>query len=317
MTLDRVVIAGGTGYIGTRLADKLEANGTSVVILTRRDPSTPTDGLPPRAQHVQWDPLEATPGSWVDELRGADAVINLCGESIVTRWTPDAKQRIRASRLQPTEVLASALERLQPQDRPRCLVNASAIGYYGKDVPHDLVLDEAAPPGSGFAAELCADWEHAADAARAHARVRVVTMRIGIVLGSGGGTLAKMVPVFRAYLGGPIGSGRQWFPWIHMDDAVNALYEAVNNDEFVGPLNCVAPNLVSAKHMADSLCRVLNRPAWFYVPEFVVRLLLGEEAAAFLVSGPHVVPKKLIDSGFKFRFDDIDAALDSIAHEGI
>lgn len=315
MRLDRVVIAGGTGFVGTRLVEKLVSNGSSVVVLTRRPPST---GASSGIKYVRWNPTAPSTSErdsvWIDEISGADSVINLCGESIATRWTPAKKKQIRDSRLNPTNALVSALGKLTQKDRPKSLINASAVGYYGDDVAPSKVLTEGSQPGDDFLAKLCDEWERSANAAREIADVRVCIMRLGIVLGLEGGALAKMVPAFQAFVGGPLGSGRQWFPWVHVDDVVNALITAAENESYQGVFNCVAPNIVSMNEMANSLGRALNRPAFLPVPDFVLQILLGE-ASSFLLKGQQAVPQRLTDSGFQFEFRDIDSALQNIVNK--
>lgn len=315
MGLDRVVIAGGTGFVGTRLVEKLVSNGTSVVVLTRRPPPT---GTASGIKYVRWNPAAPSTSdedpAWIADISSADSVINLCGESIATRWTPAKKKQIQDSRLNPTNALVSALERVAQKDRPKSLVNASAVGYYGDDVPPSKVLIESSQPGDDFLAKLCEEWERSANAARERADVRVCILRLGIVLGLDGGALAKMVPAFQAFVGGPLGSGRQWFPWVHVDDVVNALITTAENDSYQGVFNCVAPNIVSMNQMANSLGRALNRPAFLPVPDFVLQILLGE-ASSFLLKGQQAVPQRLIDSGFQFEFRDIDNALQNIVNK--
>lgn len=312
MALDRVVVTGGTGFVGSRLVHKLVTTGTRVTILTRAPPSPRSRVANDLVDYAGWGAgTGGDPATLTSVLSGADAVINLCGASIATRWTPATKRAIRSSRIDATNSLVSACEALGPDARPRALVSVSGVGYYGDAVPHARVLSEADGPGDDFLARVCVDWERAAAEAERRAGLRVAILRLGIVLGREGGALAKMLPAFRAFVGGPLGSGRQWFPWVHVEDVVNALVVAAGDDAYEGVFNCVAPNVVSMNGMADALGRALNRPALVPVPGFALQLLLGE-ASSFLLAGHHAIPERLSENGFQFEFRDIDAAMRDI-----
>jgi uncharacterized protein (TIGR01777 family) len=294
----RVIVTGGTGFIGSELCENLVAKGHEVVLFTR-DASRSRDQIHPKVRVVSWAPGAAWE-SWVD---GAGAIVNLAGENIAQRWTKAAKQRIVASRVDAAARLSAAIEKAAV--KPSVLVNAAAVGYYG---PHgDETLDEDSPPGTDFLATTCVAWEEAASRAEPLG-VRVVLIRTGVVLGREGGALAKMLPPFKAFAGGPIGSGDQWMSWIHRDDLVALFVFAIENQEARGPLNGTAPNPVTMKEFAKALGRALHRPSFLPVPAPAVRLLLGEMATVAL-DGQRVVPKKAEGLGFKFRFTEVDAAL--------
>jgi uncharacterized protein (TIGR01777 family) len=274
----RVFVAGSSGLIGTQLARALRTRGDEVVAL-------PRFGTAP----------------WV--LDGADAVVNLAGASVAAkRWSDSYKKVILESRVFSTRALVEAI---RAGAKPRVLVNASAVGYYGGR--GDEILDESAAPGADFLASVCVAWE--AEARKAEdLGVRSVQARTGVVLSQKGGALGQMLPPFKAFVGGPIGSGKQWFPWIHIEDEVAAFLWAIDHGDLHGPANFVSPGIVTMKEFAKALGRALHRPALFPVPGGPLKLLLGEFAAA-LLEGQRAVPNKLLHSGFKFRFTDVDAAL--------
>lgn len=272
----RVLVAGASGLIGSALTKALRARGDEAVAL-------------PRYGTAQWS------------AEGADAVVNLAGASVAgKRWSPAYKKEIEDSRVLTTRALVVAIE--QAQRRPRVLVNASAVGYYGGR--GDEVLDESAASGADFLAGVTRKWEAEAQ----KAPVRSVQIRTGVVLSKSGGALASMLPPFKAFVGGPVGSGKQWFPWIHLDDEVAAILWCIDRDTLQGPVNLVAPGIVTMNDFARALGRALHRPSWAKVPAGALKVLLGEFAAA-LLEGQRAVPKKLLESGFRFRFPEVDSAL--------
>jgi uncharacterized protein (TIGR01777 family) len=272
----KVLIAGGHGLIGTRLRETLQKRGDEAIAL-------------PRFGTAPWD------------VDGADAVVNLAGASIAgKRWTTAYKQEIRESRLQSTRALVDAIA--SAGKKPRVLVNASAVGFYGDS--GDDPVDETARPGGDFLAEVVKAWELEAR----RASLRSVQVRTGHVLAAHGGALAKMIPPFKAFVGGPIGSGRQWFPWIHLDDEVSAILFAIDHDAVEGPLNLAAPGIVTMKEFASALGRALHRPSWAPVPAPVLRVVVGELAEA-LLTGQRAIPARLLEAGFRFRYPALEGAL--------
>lgn len=287
----RVLIAGSSGFLGSALQDELRRAGHDVHTLVRRAARTGTE-------HT-WDPPAGTisPGA----LDGVDAVVNLCGASLNGRWSAARKQEIRDSRIEPTEVLAEAVA----QHGVPTLVNASGINYYGNT--GDVVVDESAGEGAGFLAELCDDWERAADPAR-KAGVRVVVLRTGLVLGRGG-LLQVLKPVFWLGLGGRLGEGRQYMPWIGLADEIKAIRFVLENQAIAGPVNLCSPNPVTNAEFTKALAKAVSRPALLFVPKIALRVVLGEAAEELALSGVRARPTVLTDAGFDFTYTDIDAAL--------
>ncbi len=297
-----VVLAGGTGFIGGALAQALAARGDRVVLLTR-DPDAARANLGATASAVGWDGKSS--GEWAKALDGADAVVNLSGGAM-GRWTPANKLALLKSRIDSTRALVAALS--SAARKPKVLVNASAVGFYG-DVP-DGEVTESSAQGRDFLASVCGQWEREALAAEPLG-VRVVLARVGVVLGEGGGALSMMAPPFKLFVGGPLGSGRQGFPWIHRDDAVGAILFALDSDKLSGPVNLTGPVAEDNEGFCAALGRALGRPSWIRVPAFAVRLAVGE-MADMLLGGQTAVPRKLLDAGYKFKYADADAALAAV-----
>ena len=300
----RVVVTGGTGFIGERLVRALAERGDEVVVSSRRAGSSPL------ATIVPWSPAEPGDAPWVRELGRADAVVHLAGAGILDkRWNEAHLEDARRSRVVPTrrvaEVLAEAAKS-PGRAAPPVLVSASAVGYYGF-LDDGRVCDESTPSGSDVLARMCDEWEAAAEPAVA-AGLRVVKARIGVVLGPEGGALAQMLPAFRAFVGGPVGSGRQFLAWIHADDAVRALLFALDTPALSGPVNITAPAPVNMAEFARTLGRVLGRPAVFRVPGFALRALMGAGAEVVL-TGQNAVPARLTAAGFTFRFPELEPSL--------
>jgi uncharacterized protein (TIGR01777 family) len=296
----QVFITGGSGYVGTALSRYLLENGHSVTAVGSR-PSFDAirdDGF----RYLSADTSQ--PGDWQTVAAEADAIVNLAGRSIFKRWSRRYKKTIYDSRILTTTHIADAL----PDDTQAVFISTSAVGYYGNR--GDDPLPESAPPGDDFLAEVGIDWEAAADGA-AKKGARVVLARFGVVLGAHGGAMAKMLPAFKSGLGGPIGNGKQWFPWIHMTDLVRATAFLMNHPDADGPFNFCAPEPVRQGDFARRLGRHLNRPAVLPAPATVMRLMLGEFAGTLLVS-QRVIPERLQQFGFAFRFPDIDSALSEI-----
>lgn len=299
-----VTVTGASGFIGRALTRKLLETGCSVHVLGRKPP----DRLPATVQFSPWNSAEGEPPA--DGLASADAVVHLAGETVSQRWTADAKKRIYASRIEGTRRLVTALA--AQSQRPRVLVCASAVGYYGSR--GDEILTEVSPPGSDFLAKVVVDWENAAQAAEALG-IRVVRLRFGMVLGPQGGALAKLLPVFRLGLGARLGSGEQWMAWIHLDDAVNLILFAINLSSVHGAVNASAPYPVSNDEFTSRLATALHRPAILRAPAFALRLLLGEMSGMLLAS-QRVLPSAAKSAGFPFQYPDLNAALDQILARG-
>jgi len=299
----RIVVAGGTGFVGKALVTRLAEEEHSAVVLTRH-PDKPRLPGKRTVQLVWWD--GRTVGPWASHIDGADAVLNFAGESIGERWTARRKSLILDSRLNATRAIVEAIR--AARKRPHVLVNASAVGYYGEVVSEEV--PESRPKGDGFLADVCDKWEREARAAESLG-VRVVMTRTGVVLGKDGGALPRMMLPFKLFAGGPIGSGRQWFPWVHRDDLVGILTSALMNRTLSGPVNVVAPECVTMKQFCTALGKAMHRPSWAPTPAFALRALLGE-MSSMILTGQKVVPTKLLQSGYAFRFPTVAQALDDV-----
>ena len=294
----RILVTGSSGMIGSALVPFLTAGGHRVIRLIRSQSQTPSSG-----ESWGWDPERGTMlSAGHDEL---DAVVHLAGENIAgARWTQRQKTLIRDSRVKGTRVLSDLMGRRSPP--PKVLVCASAIGYYGDR--GDEILREESASGSGFLPEVCREWEAACQPA-AEKGIRVVNLRIGVVLSPLGGALAKMLTPFKLGAGGVIGSGRQYMSWIAVDDVVSTIHFALTHDSLRGPVNSVAPNAVTDRDFTQTLGRVLSRPTLFPMPAFVARLAFGEMADALLLASTRVEPARLLETGFTFRYPDLESAL--------
>ena len=299
-----IVLAGGTGFIGDALVDALAGRGDKPTLLTR-DSETAQTRWGSKVAVAAWD--GRSDGEWAKTVDGADAVVNLSGASIASaRWTPARKLVLIKSRLDSTRALVSAVSRAAK--RPKVLVNASAVGFYG-EVPGNAATEDSAQ-GRDFLASLCGQWEREALAAEPLG-VRVVLARLGIVLGKGGGALAKMALPFRLFAGGPLGSGKQGFPWIHRDDVVGGILFALEQEKISGPVNFAAPGGLDNRGFSAALGRALGRPSWAPAPAFALKLALGE-MAGMLLGGRIATPRKLGTAGYKFKYETADAALAAI-----
>ena len=299
----KIVIAGGTGFLGRPLAAALAHDGHHLVILSRSQTAHAEHGT----RTVPWSP-NGESGPWAAEINGADALINLAGESIAgTRWTAAHKQRIVDSRLHATRSLVAAIRGAAAP--PPVFISGSAVGYYGP--LGDEMATEDTPAGSGFLAEICAHWEREAMRATSD-RTRVACIRTGIVLERDGGALPEMLPPFWFGAGGPVGSGRQYWPWIHRDDWVALVRWAIATPAASGAINATGPHPVTSREFARALGRAMRRPSFMPAPGFALRLLLGEMADALLLSGQNAVPAKATRAGFQFRYNDVDVALGAL-----
>jgi len=295
MNTGRVLVSGASGLIGAALVPSLIVAGYRVVRLVR--------GAPANQYQITWDPAQELSS---DLVSGFDAIIHLAGESIVGRWTAAKKERILESRVQGTRHLAEAMAKAS--QRPEVFVSASAIGYYGDR--GDEILQEESSSGGGFLADVVRQWEAAAQPAR-DAGIRTVHTRFGLVLGRDGGALPKMLPPFRMGLGGRVGSGRQWWSWVHVADVAGAILHALKS-EVNGPVNVVAPNPVTNAEFTTALGTVLSRPTIFPMPAFAARLAFGQMGDELLLASQRVDPAKLNASGYKFQYSDLQVALREI-----
>lgn len=297
----KVAISGASGLVGTALRKSLATDGVEVLALTRQK------SLPPLTT-VTWDVgkgrFDASP------LEGVDAVVHLAGEPVAQRWTDATKKAIRESRVKGTELLVEGLKSLK--DKPKVLVSASAVGFYGDG--GDEVLTESSPAGTDFLAGVCQTWEHAAMEAMGLG-IRTVVARIGVVLSTNGGALPKMLTPFRLGLGGPVGSGRQWMSWIHIDDLVGALRFNLHHDDLMGAVNLTAPHPTRNAEFTKALGSALRRPAVLPAPGFALKLAFGE-MAQILLEGQRVLPEKLEGAGYQFRQPELGPALEDLLQGG-
>ncbi|PSF38164.1 TIGR01777 family protein [Aphanothece hegewaldii CCALA 016] len=297
----KIAITGGTGFVGTRLIEKLKNEGHSIILLTRN-----AEKARRSFSDLEIIPYKITEsGDWQKAISGCDAVINLAGEPIAERWTPEYKKAILESRQLGTQNVVEAIGKANP--KPQVLISASAIGYYGTS--ETATFDETSVSGNDFLSEVCQKWEQEAEKVKQYG-VRLVIPRIGIVLGNGG-ALGKMLPVFKLFAGGPIGTGRQWFSWIHREDLVNFIIEALKRPEIAGTYNLTAPNPVKMSEFTKILGEVLSRPSWLPVPGIALEVLLGEGSKVVL-EGQQVLPKATQNTGFKYQYPDLKSALKEI-----
>jgi uncharacterized protein (TIGR01777 family) len=298
----KVFVTGGTGFVGRNLVSRLIGEGHAVTVLSRSEKAP--DGLPEATSIVIGDPAEV--GAWQDSVKGQDCIINLAGTSLFSRWTPETKKSIRESRISTTRNIVDAIE--AARERDVVLFSTSAVGYYG--FHGDEELTEESPSGDDFLARVAVEWENEALRAEENGG-RVVITRFGIVLGQKGGALGQMMSIFRKYLGGPLGSGNQWFSWIHMDDLAGAFVFLMAHREISGPVNLTSPNPIRNRELAKALGKAMHRPAFLPTPGFMLRLILGEFGSV-LLEGQRVIPKKLLDNGYVFTYPEIDGALRSL-----
>jgi uncharacterized protein (TIGR01777 family) len=297
----KIVVTGASGFIGSALVDRL-IKQHSLTLLSR---SARREQNSANKEWAVWQPGQG--GAWEQAVDGADGVINLAGEPIAgKRWSAAQKQELRGSRINGTRALIQTIAKAKV--KPRFLLSASAVGYYG---PHgDEIISEDTAPGGDFLANLCVEWEALARQAEA-CGVRVALLRTGIVLGKGSGALARMVPPFKMFAGGPLGSGQQWMPWIHIDDQVGLISYLMANEQARGAFNLTAPNPVTMEDFAKALGAALNRPAWARVPGFALSFMLGE-MADMLLHGQRAVPKAALQLGYRFKYPKIAEALGAL-----
>ncbi|WCJ40890.1 NAD(P)-binding Rossmann-fold superfamily protein [Euphorbia peplus] len=298
-----VAVTGATGFIGRRLVQRLHADNHDIHVLTRSKSKAelifPAKDFPRIVVAAETD--------WGKSIEGSNAVVNLAGMPISTRWSSEIKKEIKQSRIRVTSKVVDLINNSPEENKPTVLVSATAVGYYGSS--ETQVFDELSPSGNDYLAEVCREWE--GTALKVNKDVRVALIRIGVVLGKDGGALAKMIPLFMMFAGGPLGSGSQWFSWIHLDDIVNLIYEALLNPSYKGVINGTAPNPVRLSEMCDQLGHVLGRPSWLPVPDFALKAVLGEGATVVL-DGQRVIPKRAKELGFQFKYPYIKDALKTV-----
>lgn len=296
-----IFMTGGTGFVGTFLANKFVSEGHNVTILTHtpEEATQKTTGL----SYLEGHPT--IKGKWQNAVSEHDVIINLAGASIFSRWTPKQKEILRSSRIETTRNVVDAL----PVDSSKItFFSTSAVGYYG--FHQDEALTEMMPAGNDFLARLAYDWEN--EALRAEEKgARVVMTRFGIVLGKNGGALGQMIPLFKFFLGGPLGNGKQWFSWVHMQDMANAFGFLLQHPEIKGAVNLCSPQPVRNADLGKAIGKVLHRPSFLPAPGFMIKLILGEFGSV-LLEGQRIIPRRLLDAGFKFKYPDIENALRNI-----
>jgi len=303
----RIVVAGGSGFIGQALCAELIKTGHAVIVLTR-DVEAAGPRLGDHVETVEWN-ADAS-GAWASVIDGADAVVNLAGENIGEgRWTAERKQRIIGSRLNATNALVQAIAKAKR--KPSVMVNSSAIGYYG---PHgDEIVTEKDPAGNDFLAQTTKQWEEAAKKVESYG-ARLIILRNGVVLEKGGGALEKFLTPFRLFVGGTLGSGKQWFSWVHRDDVVGLILFALQNNAAKGALNATAPEPQTMKDFCATLGKVMGRPSWAPVPAFVLKIVLGE-MSEMVLNGQRVVPAAAEKAGYKFKYRTSEQALSAILNK--
>jgi hypothetical protein len=302
--LSRIIITGGTGFIGRPLSQRLAERGYEVISLTR-NASVAKEKWGNRIKFVDWNGRNAV--GWGGYAEGTSAIINLAGESIASgRWNRKKKQRILQSRMNAGEAVVEAVQSVKK--KPEVLIQASAIGFYGDK--GDELLDETSPPGKGFLSEVTKKWE--ASTAAIETSTRRIIIRIGVVLGPNGGALGRLIQPFRYFLGGPTGTGEQWNSWIHIEDVIQSILFLLESKDLRGVFNLTAPYPLKNKDFCQAIGTVLGRPSWLPVPGFFLKLLFGELAKEALLSGQRVYPQHLEESGYRFNFPDAEKALADI-----
>lgn len=311
MALGKVVVAGGTGFVGSRLVRALLVEGASVTVLTRN--SANCTSFPLEVTLRDWSPPDGV-DIVADTIKDASLVVSLAGAPVVQRWSESGKKDILSSRVDSTTLLAKAVESLSPESRPRAVVCASAVGYYGSEPTMGDALDESSPsgPDNDFLVNVCKQWEAAA--APIADLTRLVILRLGVVLAPGGGALARMVPAFQVGAGGPVGSGMQAVSWVHADDVVQMVMEAGNNESVSGVYNATGPQPATMKEMSQALASALNRPCIFPVPGLALKLVYGDGAQVVL-EGQTVKPSKWLSHGLKFKYETVEQAMVGVAQE--
>lgn len=300
----QIIITGATGLIGKKLSKALSDRGDEITVFSRNT-NTAKKKLPFLKSFVEWN--YEKPEEWKSHLDGKDAIVHLAGVNLFSkRWNKDFKKIIISSRQVSTNNLVSALA--ECHKKPEVFISASAVGYYGDG--GEKILTEDSKKGNDFLAEVCEDWERESRNA-GNFGIRNVQVRTGIVLSPEDGALKEMLLPFKLFIGGPLGNGKQWFPWIHIEDIINIYIHAIDNENISGPVNAASPNIVRMKEFAKTLGKVLKRPSLFPVPEFVLRIVVGEVAET-VVSGQRVSVDKLLNSGYDFEIENLEAAIKNL-----
>ncbi|MCH7962443.1 MAG: TIGR01777 family protein [Bacteroidetes bacterium] len=301
---NKIIVTGATGLIGRILCSKLLEQGNEITIFTR-NPEAAKKTIKFAKKYVKWN--YNNPEEWKDYLNETDSIIHLAGTNLgAKRWNYKFKKELFNSRIESTRQLVNTIKNCE--NKPKSFITASAVGFYGDR--GEEVLIEKSNPGKDFLSNLCSEWEKEAEKIEDQ-NVRRVSLRIGLVLSSEGGVLKKFLPPFKIFLGGPLGNGKQWFPWIHIEDLINILIHTIKTESLQGPVNIASPGIVRMKDFATSLGKVLQRPSFFQVPKFILKIAVGEFANA-IVSGQKVSVDKLLNSGYNFRFTDLENALKNL-----
>ncbi len=302
--MKKIIITGATGSIGKKLVQELTARGDEVFIFTR-NPETAKKKIVNASKYVKWD--NEHPDAWMDELNDVDAVVHLAGANLgAKRWNEDYKKLAYDSRIISTRNLVEAIK--LTDQKSKAFISSSAVGIYGNR--YDEVLDENSSLGNDFMADICKDWEKEAQIAEQYG-VRRVSIRTGLVMQKDEGVLKKMLLPFKFFIGGPLGSGRQWFPWIHIDDVVGIYLYAIDNENISGAINGTSPGIVTMREFAKTLGKVLKRPSLFPVPKFVMKIAAGE-VAEYAVMSQRTSVEKIINAGYKFKFENLESPLKDI-----
>jgi len=309
--MQKILLTGATGSIGRRLVQKLTARGDEVIIFTR-SAIRAEENIPKAVRLVKWDyskpddpsSLKLRRTGWMQELNGADVVVHLAGANLgAKRWNEEYKKLAYESRLTSTRNLVEAIKSVEA--KPKVFICASAVGIYGNR--YDEILDEKSLPANNFLADLCKDWE--AEAKKVEKLgVRRVSIRTGLVLDKNDGLLKKMLPTFKLFLGGYLGNGKQWFPWIHIDDIVGIYLHTIDNANINGAVNAASPGIVTNKEFSKTLGKVLSRPALFPIPKLALRIVSGE-LGNYVTDSQRILVDKILESGYKFRFENLQVAL--------
>jgi uncharacterized protein len=298
----KVAVTGGTGFVGTRLVERLQAEGHQVLLLVRN--RAKAQARFPQAEVVEYTAKAS--GAWQQSISGCDGVVNLAGEPLATRWSDSIKKEVLESRTLGTQKIVEAIAQANP--KPSVLVNASAVGYYGTS--ETATFTESSGPGNDYLAQVCQGWEAEAEKVKASG-TRLAIIRIGIVLGPDGGVLARMVLPFQVFAGGPLGTGQQWVSWVHREDLVNLILKALSDPAMAGTYNATSPNPVRMGELCQVLGEIVHRPSWLPVPGFALELLLGE-AAKLVLEGQQVLPQQTQSAGFDFQYPTLKPALAQI-----